>query len=306
MQVRALTLFLELVQSRSIRQVSQRLDMQPTAVIRLIDQLEHYFGNTLVERGGGGIRLTEAGQALAERIPGIVAELRAARALVEDIRQLERGHIVIHAGGSVIAELLAPVICDVHMRFPNLRFTIEITSAPSITEAVAEGTADLGITIFTPETGRSLISHAIPVAHAAFVAAAHPLASEPRVSFNRLLRETLAIPDERFGVRRRLESAARRYQVALSPTFSTASLDMQKELALRGRAVLILPHFCLSRERSAGALIAIPLSGDCGLETTLDVTVQPNRPLPFATRIVLDAVKSALAESVEWRKSITS
>lgn len=292
MQVRALTIFLELAHSRSIRQVSQRLDLAPTAIIRLIDQLEHHFQASLFDRSGGGIRLTEAGTLLAERAPSIVADLQTTRSLIDDLRQLDRGRVVIHAGGAVVAELLAPVICDVQSRHPNLRFDIVIASAPSITTAVADGIADIGVMIFTPETGRPLIRLSRPVGHAAFVSPSHPFARHKSVSLEQLATQRLAIPDRSFGVRRNLDAAARRAGIRLDPVFTATSLEVQRELAIRQAAILILPQFCCQREREADLLRAIPLSEQCGVNTTLDVACQPNRALPFASRAFLKALEA--------------
>lgn len=44
MQIRALRLLVELAEARSIRQVARRHGLSATAIVRQIDQIEHFFG----------------------------------------------------------------------------------------------------------------------------------------------------------------------------------------------------------------------------------------------------------------------
>lgn len=69
MQLRALRYFHEVARCASLRQAAERLYVTPTAVSRQIEQLEHFFGTALIERGspgdppdGGGRVLGRAGQ----------------------------------------------------------------------------------------------------------------------------------------------------------------------------------------------------------------------------------------------------
>jgi DNA-binding transcriptional LysR family regulator len=62
MQLRTLRYFQELAHSSSLRKASERLHVAPSAISRQIEQLEHYFGVALLERGPRGISLTIEGE----------------------------------------------------------------------------------------------------------------------------------------------------------------------------------------------------------------------------------------------------
>lgn len=68
MQLRALRYFHEVARCASLRKAAERLYVTPTAVSRQIEQLEHFFGATLIVRGPRGIRLTVEGECLAEQV----------------------------------------------------------------------------------------------------------------------------------------------------------------------------------------------------------------------------------------------
>ncbi len=290
MNIRAMQVFVELAASASIRQAAQRLSLSPTAITRQIDGLEYYFRARLVDRGAGGIELTEAGRLLAERARSIVNDAETTRALIDDLRGLQRGQVTIRAAGSVVAGLVAPVLCELHIRYPGLRFHVDVARAGEVLSAVGSGDADIGVTIFSPDSARSMISSSYLISHAVIVGPAHPLASLPSISMKTLAGQPIAMPDASYGVRQSLQRSARAANVRLDPVFVTGSLDMQKELAARGAAVLVLPPLCCRREIDAGLLVAIPLAPDSMIYTSLDLCRAPDRTLSFAAQTVLDAL----------------
>lgn len=287
MHVRALLSFIEVARSGSIRQAAQRLGIAPTALNRQLASLEYFFRAGLLDRRAAGVALTEAGRLLAARAAMIGAEIETTRALIDDLRGLERGHASIRAAGAVVGGLLAPVLARLHERHPRLRFSIDVTSAAELVAGVADGTVDLGVTIFAPDSAAPLIAARHPIAHSAIVSPGHPLAGLERVSLAELTRHALALPGAGFGARQDLDRIARAASRRLDPVFITGSLDMQKALALRGAAVLILPPLCCADEIEAGRLVAVALAEDSLIETSLVICRAPDRVLPHAAEAVI-------------------
>ena|SRR5689334_7153299 len=298
MHVRALQIFVELARSDSIRQAAQRLNITPTTVSRQIDALELYFGTELIDRSSAGIRLTEAGRLLVGRARLISSEIQITEALVDDLRGLQRGRATIRAGGAVVAGWLAPVIRDLHNEYPGLRFHVDVASAAEVFSGVNDGLADLGVTIFSPENNEAMICHSTPVSHAVIVGPTHPFACRGLISMPELARAALAIPDSSFGLRRKLECVAQGSGVQLDPIFETGSLDLQKELAMLGSTALILPPLCCKREIALGLLVAIPLSDESKIETSLDICRAPNRALPFAAQKLLQTLTNYIEANI--------
>ncbi|NVN31350.1 LysR family transcriptional regulator, partial [Endobacter medicaginis] len=89
------------------------------------------------------------------------------------------------------------------------------------------------------------------------------------------------------GARQDLDRIARAASRRLDPVFITGSLDMQKALALRGAAVLILPPLCCADEIEAGRLVAVALAEDSLIETSLVICRAPDRVLPHAAEAVI-------------------
>ncbi|OLP57821.1 LysR family transcriptional regulator [Xaviernesmea oryzae] len=297
MQVRALIYFDEVVRARSLRAAAERLNVAPTALSRQIDQLEHYFGTPLLERSARGIRLTAAGELLAERAGRTLRELDNVRQLIDDLEGLKRGRVVIHASGAVVASLLAPALADFSSRFPGIRFEIAATSARQSVEALVSAEADIAVTLFSEPHPGTKVRLKAEIVYELVAASDHPLAALAEVSVAELARHPLALPDRGFGARQAFDALFAAAGLPLDPVFVTGSLEMLKELVLSGVAVTLLPAFTVQRECRLGQLVARPLVEGRALKTPLTLSVATERQLPFAATKLLDHIDRFLRES---------
>lgn len=297
MRLTALETFLELCEAESIRQVARAHGVKPGAISRQIESVEYFFRVDLFDRNVDGIKLTEPGRLLASHVRSILADVRTARAIVDDLRNLERGEVTIYSGGAPGVGLLAPVLARLHAQYARIRFTVELTSASEVIEAVADGRADLGLTIFSPDTSKVEIRFSQPIAHYVILSPRHPLADFAHLTLHQLGSVPLALPQMDYSARRRLRQIAADAGVEIVPAFTTHSLTMQKELALAGAAALVLPAMCVQREIDAGTLRAIPLEQASALDTSLDLSSAPGRVLPFAARALSHAIQEAMGRS---------
>ena len=294
MRLNALELFLELSQAESIRQTARSRGVKPSVVSRQIGSLEHYFRAELFDRNAEGIRLTEAGRLLVGFARVIMADVRNARGTLDDLRGLERGEVVVYAGGAPATGVLASVVAGLHRRHPRLRFTLHATSSNEVQLAVADGVADLGFTMFSSDLSKVDLKHRVKLEHVLIMSRNHPFAGLERVLLRRLAEIPLALPDPSFGARRSFEALLARQELQLEPAFVCNSLSVQKELAIGGAAALLLPVMCCQRELSMGLLAAVPLEKGEELTTTLDLFCAKRRTLPFAARTLADALVQAM------------
>ncbi|MBP0650230.1 hypothetical protein J8J40_24600, partial [Mycobacterium tuberculosis] len=98
----------------------------------------------------------------------------------------------------------------------------------------------------------------------------------------------LAMPDPSFGARQAFDAAFARERLALDPVFVTGSLEMQKELVLRGAAIVLLPAQTVERERAAGLVAVVPIADGKGIRTEVELCVAQDRQPSFATTKLLD------------------
>lgn len=298
MQIRALIYFDELVRTGSMRQAADNLNVAPTAVSRQIDNLEHFFGAQLVERGPRGVTLTSAGELLATRAGRTLRELDHVHRLIDDLKGLQRGKVTIVANGAVVANLLAPALAEFSLRFPKLRFEVTITTARAAMEAVANAEADIAVTLFATALAGTKRRLRARLTYDAILAPGHPAAGFGEIPLADLVRFPLALPDPSFGARQAFDVVFAREKLALDPVFVTGSLEMLKELTLRGAAVTLLPPQTVERELKAGQLLAVPIAGGKAVRTEAELCVAQDRQLSFAAGKLLDFIERFMRDTM--------
>ncbi|WP_134681692.1 LysR family transcriptional regulator [Paracoccus ravus] len=272
MDLNSIATFNELVRSGSIRQAAEGLNTSPTAVARQLDKLEHAFGIALVERGPRGIRLTQAGEILAERARLITQEMTAAGRLIDDLRGLGRGSVSLHLPGVAASSLLAPALAEFSRLNPHIEIEANVTSAPAAFEAAASGHSEIAVTMFAPPDPRLEVLLRLPIRYDPVMSPMHPLAACREIALADLLCHPLTLPDRSYGLRRAFDVRMRAAGIApRAVAFTTASLELQKELALRGAAVMILPRSTVLREIEAATLVQRPFRTQDRIETDLEL-----------------------------------
>ncbi|MBB3455279.1 DNA-binding transcriptional LysR family regulator [Rhizobium sp. BK313] len=302
MQIRALIYFDELVRTNSMRQAAENLNVAPTAISRQIENLEYHFGTPLVERSARGVKLTAAGELLAVRAGRTLRELDHVHQLIEDLKGLQRGRVSVYANGATVANLLAPALAEFSLRYPKLRFEVTITSARNAIEAVNSAEADIAVTLFAPPLSGTKVRLRSEIVYDVIAATSHPLATHKDVSLAELATHSLAVPDHSFGARQAFDALFEREGLVLDPVFETSSLEMQKELVLRGAAITMLPALTVQREIQAGQLVALPVADGKGVRTPIDLCVAPDRQLSFAAGKLLDFIERFMRDQVAGKR----
>ncbi|NIZ03567.1 LysR family transcriptional regulator [Thalassospira lucentensis] len=294
-EIQSLTVFNELMRCGSIRQAADALNVSPTAIARQLDKLEHLFGTALVERNPRGIRLTAAGEVLAERSLSIARDLNEVEQIIDDLRGLQRGAVSLYVNGAASSAILAPALAEFSQRYPAITIEVTVTSAQAALDAVANGLTDLSVTMFSTADSRIETRFRAPIRHEAILSPDHPLAQCDEIALVDLVEHPLALPDRTFGVRRAFDARLRDAGLQCGEsTFTTSSLELQKELARRGTAVLILPEMTVKREIDQGSLVMRPLASASRIETHLEMNRVVAGQRSFAARRLSDFLEGFL------------
>ena len=125
--------------------VAETLHLTPSAVSQQIAQLEDEAGLPLTERRGRGIRLTHAGEVLAQHAERVMAVLDAARSALAEIRGEVAGEVRIAAFPSAAAALLPRAINALRRSHPRLEpVLVELEPAEGLA-ALGSWQADLAL-----------------------------------------------------------------------------------------------------------------------------------------------------------------
>jgi DNA-binding transcriptional LysR family regulator len=129
----------------SVTAAARELNYSQPSVSHHLARLEHETGARLLQRVGRGIRLTEAGQVLAERAVEILGRLDSARAELDTYVGLDAGRLRIAAYSTAIVALVPPVAEYLAREHPRLRIEIVDTHPPEALDLLRAGRVDAAI-----------------------------------------------------------------------------------------------------------------------------------------------------------------
>jgi LysR family transcriptional regulator, transcriptional activator of the cysJI operon len=146
-----LRVFAAVAEHRSFSRAAGALFISQPAVSKAVQQLEHQLDLSLIERGAGGprggrgVRLTEAGQALFEHARGIFALERAAEEEVRARVGLERGRLSIGASTTIAGYWLPVYAAEFTRQFPAVQLHIRVGNTQAIGQALIDCEIDLAL-----------------------------------------------------------------------------------------------------------------------------------------------------------------
>jgi DNA-binding transcriptional LysR family regulator len=243
----------------SIRRAAESLNVASSAVNRMILDLERELDAKLFERLPRGVRLTSAGEYLLLHIRHSASDLEAARARIDGLKGVQRGHVAIAAVEAAIEPLLARATAAFHLSHRRVSYQVRIAGSVEVAKTVADDQVDLGLTLNAAGSGRFVTLSTAPYFLHAFVAAGHPLARERSLRLTDCIGFPVAMGDETLGGRQRLERAFEQTLLDFRPFLASNSLALMMATG-RYADMICFQALPAPRRRVAGRLVAIPLA----------------------------------------------
>src|SRR4029079_2091097 len=136
----------------SVTSAAKELHYSQPSVTHHLGRLEAETGAQLLQRGGGGIRLTPAGQLLADRAAEILGRIDAAGAELSAHVGLSAGRVRLAAFASAIGSLVPAAVATLADRHPDLEISLTDTHPPEAIELLRTGRIEVAIVFRYDET----------------------------------------------------------------------------------------------------------------------------------------------------------
>src|SRR5882724_8770200 len=129
----------------SVTAAAKELHYSQPSVSHHLARLEAETGAQLLQRVGRGIRLTQAGQLLADRAAEIIGRVDAADAELAAHVGLSTGRVRLAGFSSAIGSLVPRAIAALSSEHPGLRITLTDTHPPEALEMLRAGQVDVAV-----------------------------------------------------------------------------------------------------------------------------------------------------------------
>jgi DNA-binding transcriptional LysR family regulator len=136
----------------SVTAAARELHYSQPSVTHHLARLEAETDAQLLQRVGRGIRLTPAGQLLAERAAEIIGRIDAADAELSAHVGLTAGRVRVAGFSSAIASLVPRAVATLAGRYPGLRISLTDTHPPDALELLRAGRIEVAIIFRYDET----------------------------------------------------------------------------------------------------------------------------------------------------------
>ena len=147
MELRVLRYFLAVAKEGTITGAANFLHVtQPTLSRQLID-LERELGQQLFIRSSHAITLTPEGMLLRQRAQEIVELADKTESMFSNMKEVLAGEIFIGGGETSSIKIVAEVIKEIQVEYPNIKYNLYSGNADDVTEKLDKGLLDFGILI---------------------------------------------------------------------------------------------------------------------------------------------------------------
>jgi DNA-binding transcriptional LysR family regulator len=136
----------------SVTAAAKELNYSQPSVSHHLGRLEAETSAQLLQRVGRGIRLTPAGELLADRAAEILGRIDAANAELSAHVGLTTGRVRLAAFASAIGALVPPAVAALADRYPGLRISLTDTHPPEAIELLRAGKVEVAIIFRYDET----------------------------------------------------------------------------------------------------------------------------------------------------------
>jgi DNA-binding transcriptional LysR family regulator len=136
----------------SVTAAAKELSYSQPSVSHHLARLESETGAQLLQRVGRGVRLTPAGQLLADRAAEILGRIDAADAELSAHVGLNAGRVRLAGFSSAIGSLLPGAVAALARQHPNVQVTLTDAHPPEALDLLRTGQADVAVIFRYDET----------------------------------------------------------------------------------------------------------------------------------------------------------
>ena len=259
--VHQLTVFRTVAYHSSYTKAAEALYLSQPAVSQQIRTLEQMLGLRLFAHRGRGIVLTPAGQEFLHHVEHLLTLLAKTGPVVQEIRALTRGSVLIGASTSAGTYIVLPLLGAFHTRYPGIHITLMVANRRSIEEQLLTHQIDLAVMSLIEQQDRFVVEVLMPHELVVVASPSHWSTHRSALTLHDLQRETFLIREQGSGTRMDTEQHFAYAGVPLQPSLELSSLEAIKEGVAAGLGIAVVPWESVALEITSGDLVMLNVEG---------------------------------------------
>jgi DNA-binding transcriptional LysR family regulator len=281
MDLGQLEAFLQVATQRSFSRAAESLRLTQPSVTARIQSLERDLGESLFERNGRGVSLTEAGTAFLPHAQRVLKALHDGRDAIHSLQELELGTLRLGAAPTISTYVLPGLLKEFRQRYPGIEVSVRTEHSDQLAQMVLADEVQVGLerSISHPD----VVTVPLYDDEVVLVASArHPFAKEDTASIEQVSEQPLIMFSRGSGYYALVDNALRQAGVLVSPTMELDNMEATKKMVEEGLGIAMLPNAAIEREVRAGELHRIHVNGLTMPKRQIALIYRRGRPLSRA------------------------
>jgi DNA-binding transcriptional LysR family regulator len=246
MDTQFLAAFVEVADSASFTLAGERLHLSQPAISKRITALEQQIGQSLFDRVGRTVSLTDAGRTLLPYARKALQDIEDARRALSQLDGSVSGRLSIGTSHHIGLHRLPPVLGQFTREYPQVDLDIHFMDSEIACQAVLAGKLELGIVTLPTQPLPLLTTRKVwPDPLVVVSAPDHPLAGKRQLSLTQLAEHPAVLPDEATYTHRIVTAALEAEGVKPHVRLATNYLETLKMLVVIGLGWSVLPESML-------------------------------------------------------------
>lgn len=273
--------FADAVELGSMSAAAQKNLVTHPAVSRAIANLEDYLGTKLLEHQKKNFKPTAAGYQVAEQARVLLAAAKDFKNLGIETESENPTVISIGISRTLSKIYLTSLLGDLKLKFPNVRMQVRFGTTLEVTEAVAQNSLDLGITIG---------SQNLPSLQQKVIRTGQFILVESSASKKSAWeKKSFILTEPRFETELLKKEYYREFKETLPISMEVSSWDVISELVQQGLGVGLLPDISLRGWKKGSYSVLRPSWFNCDYEIYIhhSKAALKNRAVAYATEMLL-------------------
>ncbi|MFF7153417.1 LysR substrate-binding domain-containing protein [Streptomyces sp. NPDC008139] len=243
MELRQLEYFVTVADEAGFTRAATALHVAQPGISAQVRQLERELGQTLFDRSGRTVRLTEAGRAVLPYARAALAAVAGARLAAQELTGLVRGRVAIGTVTSLGADMDVPgMLAGFHDAYPGVEITLGEDTSDRLLAGLRDGRYDLAFAGLAGEPPEGIGTQTvIDDALVAAVAPGDPLAGRRTMPVKALDGRPLIVLPTGTGLRTAVDTACAAAGFTPRIAFEAGDPEVLAALAERGLGVALLP-----------------------------------------------------------------
>jgi DNA-binding transcriptional LysR family regulator len=288
--------FTQVATHNSFSRAAEVLQLTQPSITARIQALERELGEELFERGGRGVKLTDAGRVFLPYVEHILQLLQEGRDAVEEVRNVQLGSLRLGSAITISTYVLPGILHQFCQEFPGVDVVIRTGRSEQVLNMLVSDEVQVGIirSLSAPDI------ESIPLYDDEIVLVANPehrFAQTAGATIAEAAREPIVLFDRGSSYYGMIHDLFRKAAVIPNVAMELDSLEATKRMVEQGLGIALVPIATVQREIDAGVLVRIPLTDVQPIKRPISLVYRKNRKRSRTVQAFIDMMADAYAKA---------